>query len=68
MWQELAAAIDEEDVAKFTTIVKEFDSMTQLVHSSPPLKLWIHTVIFMLDFYQFVAICILGFSKFDRSL
>lgn len=27
---ELAAAIDEEDVAKFTTIVKEFDSMTQL--------------------------------------
>lgn len=39
MWQELAAAIDEEDVAKFTTIVKEFDSMTQLVHSSPPLKL-----------------------------
>lgn len=27
---DLAAAVDEEDVAKFTTIVKEFDSMTPL--------------------------------------
>lgn len=27
---DLAAAIDEEDVAKFTDVVKEFDSMTQL--------------------------------------
>lgn len=29
--QELAAAIDEEDIAKFTGAVKEYDSMTQLV-------------------------------------
>ncbi|KAJ0950000.1 putative NSF attachment protein [Helianthus annuus] len=28
---ELAAAMDEEDVAKFTDAVKEFDSMTKLV-------------------------------------
>ncbi|KAL8535380.1 hypothetical protein ACS0TY_011141 [Phlomoides rotata] len=28
---DLAAAVDEEDVAKFTDAVKEFDSMTQLV-------------------------------------
>lgn len=27
---DMAAAIDEEDVAKFTDVVKEFDSMTQL--------------------------------------
>lgn len=30
-FQDLAAAIDEEDVAKFTDAVKEFDSMTPLV-------------------------------------
>lgn len=29
--QDLAAAIDEEDVATFTKVVKEFDSMTPLV-------------------------------------
>jgi len=28
----LAAAIDEEDVGKFTDVLKEFDSMTPLVH------------------------------------
>ncbi|KAI4302443.1 hypothetical protein MLD38_038188 [Melastoma candidum] len=28
--QDIAAAIDEEDVAKFTNVVKEFDSMTPL--------------------------------------
>ncbi|KAK9282666.1 hypothetical protein L1049_010886 [Liquidambar formosana] len=27
---DMAAAIDEEDIAKFTDVVKEFDSMTQL--------------------------------------
>ncbi|KAK3019503.1 hypothetical protein RJ639_003175, partial [Escallonia herrerae] len=27
---DLAAAVDEEDIAKFTDAVKEFDSMTQL--------------------------------------
>jgi len=27
---DLAAAIDEEDIAKFTDAIKEFDSMTQL--------------------------------------
>jgi alpha-soluble NSF attachment protein len=31
--QDVAAAIDEEDVAKFTEAVKEFDSMTPLVSS-----------------------------------
>lgn len=31
-WQDIAASIDEEDVAKFTDVVKEFDSMTPLVH------------------------------------
>lgn len=36
--QDLAAAIDEEDVAKFTDAVKEFDSMTQLVSVCPFLK------------------------------
>lgn len=29
--QDIASAIDEEDVAKFTDVVKEFDSMTTLV-------------------------------------
>ena len=29
--QDIAASIDEEDVAKFTDVVKEFDSMTPLV-------------------------------------
>lgn len=29
--QDLASAIDEEDIAKFTDVVKEFDSMTPLV-------------------------------------
>ena len=29
--QDIAAAIDEEDVGKFTDTVKEFDSMTPLV-------------------------------------
>jgi hypothetical protein len=33
-WQDIAAAIDEEDIAKFTDVVKEFDSMTPLVHLS----------------------------------
>ena len=33
-WQDIAAAIDEEDVAKFTDAVKDFDSMTPLVHLS----------------------------------
>jgi len=33
-WQDIAAAIDEEDVAKFTDVIKEFDSMTALVHFS----------------------------------
>ncbi|KAJ0616240.1 putative NSF attachment protein [Helianthus annuus] len=28
---DMAAAMDEEDVAKFTDAVKEFDSMTKLV-------------------------------------
>ena len=31
--QDIASAIDEEDVAKFTDVVKEFDSMTTLVRS-----------------------------------
>lgn len=31
LWQDIAAAIDEEDVTKFTDVVKEFDSMTPLV-------------------------------------
>ena len=30
-WQDIAAAMDEEDVGKFTDVVKEFDSMTPLV-------------------------------------
>lgn len=37
-WQDLAAAVDEEDVAKFTDVVKEFDSMTPLVYFLLPLK------------------------------
>jgi alpha-soluble NSF attachment protein len=32
-WQDLAASMDEGDVAKFTDAVKEFDSMTRLVLS-----------------------------------
>ncbi|XP_022032398.1 alpha-soluble NSF attachment protein [Helianthus annuus] len=35
---ELAAAMDEEDVAKFTDAVKEFDSMTKLYK-------WLHKVL-----------------------
>lgn len=31
--QDVAAAIDEEDVGKFTEVIKEFDSMTPLVSS-----------------------------------
>ena len=31
--QDIAAAIDEEDVGKFTEVIKEFDSMTPLVSS-----------------------------------
>ncbi|CAI0549638.1 unnamed protein product [Linum tenue] len=31
---DLASAIDEEDITKFTDVVKEFDSMTQLVNFS----------------------------------
>lgn len=38
--QDIAAAVDEEDVVKFTDVVKEFDSMTPLVKLSPALKLW----------------------------
>ncbi|KAH0979604.1 hypothetical protein GBA52_019457 [Prunus armeniaca] len=30
LWQDIAASVDEEDVAKFTDVVKEFDSMTPL--------------------------------------
>ena len=37
--QDIAAALDEEDVMKFTDVVKEFDSMTSLVQPSPALKL-----------------------------
>ena len=33
-WQDIAAAIDEEDVGKFTEVIKEFDSMTPLVSSN----------------------------------
>lgn len=29
--------MDEEDIAKFTDVVKEFDSMTPLVYILPPL-------------------------------
>ena len=35
LWQDIASAIDEEDVTKFTDVVKEFDSMTPLVCQSP---------------------------------
>ena len=31
-FQDLAASIDEEDVAKFTTVVKEFERATPLVY------------------------------------
>jgi hypothetical protein len=31
--QDLAAAMDEGDIAKFTDAIKEFDSMTRLVCS-----------------------------------
>lgn len=31
LYQDIAAAVDEEDVVKFTDVVKEFDSMTPLV-------------------------------------
>lgn len=37
--QDIAASIDEEDVAKFTDVVKEFDSMTPLVYSSHAFEL-----------------------------
>lgn len=30
--------MDEEDIAKFTDVVKEFDSMTPLVYFSLPLQ------------------------------
>lgn len=43
--QDLASAIDEEDVAKFTEVVKEFDSMTRLVC---PLKHW-HMISFFVQ-------------------
>lgn len=36
--QDIASALDEEDVAKFTDVVKEFDSMTPLVQPSPLLN------------------------------
>lgn len=35
-YQDIAAAIDEEDVMKFTDVVKEFDSMTPLVNFAEP--------------------------------
>lgn len=46
MWQDIAATIDEEDIAKFTDVVKEFDSMTPLVYIS--LNLFILWVVIML--------------------
>lgn len=45
--QDIASAIDEEDVAKFTDVVKEFDSMTPLVILSVFLK-W-HQIIYSKD-------------------
>ena len=30
-WQDLAVAVEEADVVKFTDVVKEFDSFTRLV-------------------------------------
>lgn len=36
--QDLAAALDEEDIAKFTDAVKEYDSMTQLVKLNLPFQ------------------------------
>lgn len=30
--QDVAATVDEEDIVKFTNVVREFDSMTPLVH------------------------------------
>lgn len=33
LFQDLAASMDEGDVAKFTDAIKEFDSMTRLVCS-----------------------------------
>jgi hypothetical protein len=41
MWmviQDLASAIDEVDVVKFTDIVKEYDSMSRIVSSLPGMR------------------------------
>jgi hypothetical protein len=35
-WQDLASAVEEADVVKFTDVVKEFDSFTRLVSLSKP--------------------------------
>lgn len=37
-FQDLATAIDEEDVPKLTSIIKEFDSISKLVHLFLALK------------------------------
>jgi hypothetical protein len=34
----VAATVDEEDIAKFTGVVKEYDSITSLVHLFLPSK------------------------------
>jgi hypothetical protein len=36
LFQDLAASMDEGDVAKFTDAIKEFDSMTRLVCFAVP--------------------------------
>lgn len=52
LWQDIAASVDEEDVAKFTDVVKEFDSMTPLVcffkcDTMVPLETYFHSLCFL---------------------
>ena len=50
--QDLAAAIDEEDVAKFTDAVKEFDSMTPLVSVFSFIRTWFLSPYLLLYIYS----------------
>ncbi|KAL5101801.1 hypothetical protein RYX36_006128 [Vicia faba] len=55
--EDVAAAIDEEDVAKFTEAVKEFDSMTPLAHAK---FLW-SILVSMGDFQQNIMLEFFGY-------
>ena len=56
-WQDLAASMDEGDVAKFTDAVKEFDSMTRLVLSIGNLSVFPFVIAFGRSSSRLVVLC-----------